>query len=128
MSIKKKLINTVIWGFVLWLIGYIAGFVLFFILPKAYIGWAITPFATLISIWVLMKKVRRPELMCYFSLGLLWTIMAVGLDYLFIVKMLKTGASYYKPDVFLYYILTFILPIMVGYWKYKHKSSKDLLF
>lgn len=128
MSIKEKLTNTFIWGFILWFIGYLAGFVLFFIVPKTYIGWVITPFATILTIWIIMKKVKRPELMCYFGLGLLWTLMAVGLDYMFIVKMLKTGVSYYKPDVFLYYILTFILPIIVGYYKYKHKSPKAKLF
>ena len=128
MSTKEKIKSMLTWGFILWLIGYIAGFVLFFIVPKAYIGWVITPFATLLTIWVLIKKIKRPELMCYFGTGFIWTIMAVGLDYLFIVKMLKTGSSYYKPDVYLYYILTFALPILVGYWKYKHKSPKDLLF
>lgn len=128
MTIKEKLLNTFIWGFILWLVGYIAGFILFFIVPKEYIGWVITPFATVLTIWVLMKKVKRPELMCYFGLGLLWTIMAVGLDYIFLVTMLKTGNVYYKPDVFLYYTLTFILPMIVGYWKYKHKSLKAKLF
>lgn len=128
MSIKEKLSNTFVWGFVLWLIGYIAGFILFFVVPKTYIGWVITPFATILTVWVIMKKVRRPELMCYFGLGLLWTLMAIGLDYVFIVKMLKTGTEYYKPDVFLYYILTFILPMIVGYWKYKNKSPKAKLF
>lgn len=62
--------------------------------------------------------------MCYFGLGLLWTIMAVGLDYIFIVKMLKAGSAYYKPDVYLYYALILTLPMIVGYWKYKHKSPK----
>jgi hypothetical protein len=128
MPTKEKIKSMLAWGFILWLVGYIAGFVLFFVVPKAYIGWVITPFATVFTIWVLMKKIKRPELMCYFGTGLIWTLMAVGLDYLFIVKMLKTGTSYYKPDVYLYYILTFTLPILVGYWKFKHKSPKDLLF
>jgi hypothetical protein len=117
-----------IWGFVLWLIGYIAGMVLFFIVTKEYIGWIITPFATVFTIWVLVKKVKRPELMCYFGTGLIWTVIAVIMDYIFIVLMLKTGNTYYKPDVFLYYFLTFTLPIIVGYWKYKHKPPKTELF
>lgn len=128
MSIKEKLLNTFVWGFVLWLVGYIAGFILFFVVPKENIGWIITPFATILTIWVIIKKVKRPELMCYFGLGLIWTIMAIGLDYVFLVKMLKTGSTYYKPDVYLYYALTFTLPIIVGYWKYKHKSPEAKLF
>jgi len=66
--------------------------------------------------------------MCYFGTGLIWTLMAVTLDYLFIVMLLKTGITYYKPDVFLYYFLTATLPIVVGYYKYKHKSPKAELF
>jgi hypothetical protein len=128
MSTKEKLISTFFWGFVLWLIGYSAGIILFFIVPKGYIGWGITPFATVITIWVLIKKIKRPELTCYFGLGLMWTLVAVILDYIFLVRLLNTESAYYKPDVFLYYILTFTLPIIVGYWKYTHKSKKTVLF
>jgi hypothetical protein len=128
MSVKDKVKNMLIWGFVLWFIGYIAGVVLFFIAPKDMIGWIITPFASLFTIWVLFKKVKRPEFTCYIGTGLIWTIMAVVLDYLFLVRFFNTGSAYYKPDVILYYILTFTLPVIVGYWKYKHKPPKAELF
>ena len=128
MSNSERFKNTLLWGFVLWLIGYIAGIVLFFVAPKDYIGLIITPFATILTIWVVMKKIKRPELMCYFGLGLIWTIMAVVLDFIFLVLLFRAGTSYYKSDVFLYYILTFTLPLFVGYWKFKHKSSKVKLF
>jgi hypothetical protein len=116
------------WGFMLWLAGYLAGIVLFFVVPKDAIGWVITPIATLFTIWVLFKKVKRPELMCYFGTGLIWTLIAVILDFVFIVELFNTGLSYYKPDVFLYYFLTITLPLVVGYWKFKHKSPKAELF
>lgn len=129
MSTSDKIKNMLTWGFLLWLAGYIAGIVLFFIVPKSYIGWVLTPLATVFTVWVLIKKVRRPEMMCYFGTGLVWTVMAVLLDYLFMVTFfIKAGSSYYKPDVFLYYLLTFTLPILVGYWKFKHKSPKANLF
>jgi len=128
MTVKEKVKNMLLWGFILWFIGYIAGIILFFLVPKELIGWVITPFATLLTIWVLMKKVKRPELMCYFGTGLIWTIMAVALDYIFLVKLFNAGLSYYKPDVYLYYALTFTLPIIVGYWKYIHKPQKAELF
>jgi len=128
MTVKEKLVNTITWGFVLWLVGYSAGLLLFFAVPKEYIGWIITPIATLLTIWVIMKKVQRPELMCYVGLGIMWTIMAVGLDYFFLVRMLNTGPSYYKADVYVYYSLTLTLPMLVGYWKYTHKSPKAKLF
>jgi hypothetical protein len=128
MKVKDKVKNMLFWGFILWLFGYFAGMVLFFIVPKNLIGWVITPFATILTIWVLINKVKRPELKCYFGTGLIWTIMAILLDYIFIVQMLKTGNSYYKPDVYLYYLLTFSLPIIVGYWKYRNKPPKTELF
>lgn len=128
MSVKEKVTSMLLWGFMLWLVGYIAGILLFFIVPKDYIGWILSPFATLLTVWVLMKKIKRPELMCYFGLGLIWTIMAIVLDYIFLVSLFKTGASYYKPDVYLYYALTFILPVLVGYWKFRKKSNKEKLF
>ena len=128
MTVKDKLKSTLVWGFILWFIGYVAGMILFFVVPKEVIGWVITPFATALTIWVIVNKIKRPEMMCYFGLGMMWTIMAVVLDYIFLVKMLKTGIAYYKPDVLLYYFLTFTLPIMVGYWKYKNKSKDAELF
>jgi hypothetical protein len=49
--------------------------------------------------------------------------MAAVLDYLFIVLLL--GASnYYKPDVYLYYALTFLLPLAVGWYRFKVKKSQ----
>jgi hypothetical protein len=60
--------------------------------------------------------------MCYIGLGVIWTIMAVVLDYFFIVKMLNSP-DYYRLDVYLYYALTFILPVAVGWYK----KSKGLV-
>jgi hypothetical protein len=128
MPFKEKLKNTLIWGFLLWLFGYLAGIVLFFVVPKNSIGLVITPFATILTVWVLLKKIKRPALTCYFGTGVVWTIMAVLLDYVFLVKAFKTESTYYKPDVFLYYLLTFTLPILVGYWKFKHKPPNAELF
>jgi hypothetical protein len=128
MSTKEKIKNMLFWGFVLWLVGYVAGIVLYFFVPKEAIGWVITPMATILTVWVLLKKVKRPELMCYFGTGLIWTFMAAMLDFVFLVKLLNVGVTYYKPDVFLYYFLTFTLPIAIGYWKFKHKPPGAKLF
>lgn len=128
MTVKEKVKSMLVWGSILWLSGYIAGIILFFIVPKEYIGLIITPFATVLTIFVLFKKIKRPELMCYFGTGLIWTIMAISLDYIFLVKLLGAGAGYYKVDVFIYYGLTFTLPIIVGYWKFKHKPKDAELF
>jgi hypothetical protein len=105
------------WGIVLWLIGYILGFVFFFILPPALMGWAIMPIGVVITLWVLIKKVKSEDFKYYLLLAVFWTAIAVILDYLFIVKALKPADGYYKLDVYLYYSLTFIIPLIVGWWK-----------
>jgi len=114
----KIFMNTVLWGFILWLFGYILGFVFFALVPKEIIGWYIMPFGIAATLWVLIKKIKREELMCYFGLGIIWTVMAVVLDYVFLVKLLS-ATGYYKLDVYIYYLLTFILPITVGWYRFK---------
>jgi hypothetical protein len=124
MDKKKIFLNTVSWGFALWLFGYVLGFIFFAFVPANLIGWAIMSFGVLITLWVLFKKIVREEFGCYFGLAIIWTLMAVILDYLFIVKLLKPADGYYKADVYLYYVLTFILPIAVGWWKMKRVVEK----
>ena len=122
MNKKQIFVNTISWGFILWLFGYILGIVLFAFVPKDQIGLYITPIAVVFTLWVLIKKIKREQFLCYFGLGLIWTVMAATLDYIFIVKLFKS-ADYYKPDVYLYYILTFVLPMVVGWYK----KSKGLI-
>jgi len=119
----KIFINTVFWGFVLWLFGYILGFVFYALVPKDMLGWYILPFGVLVTVWVLLKKIERESFTCYIGLGIIWTIMAIALDYVFIVQLLNS-TDYYKLDVYLYYALTLALPIGVGWYKMKrHKKE-----
>lgn len=114
MTKIQTLKNTLFWGFILWLIGWLLG-VIFFMTPlKPIMGWVIMPIGVIITLWVLFKKIVREEYLCYFGLAVIWTLIAILLDYLFIVLFFKTGISYYKTDVFVYYALTFILPLLVG--------------
>lgn len=113
---KQFLKDSFGWGFLLWLIGYILGFIFFAIVPPALIGWVIMPIGTLITLWVLFKKIKTTN---FLLLSITWTIIAVVLDYFFIVKALKPADGYYKLDVYLYYVLTFILPLIVGWRKKK---------
>ena len=83
MDRKKVLINSLSWGFVLWLIGYILGIIFFMIMPANMIGWVITPIATIITLWVLFKKITREKFTCYIGLGIIWTVTAIVLDYIF---------------------------------------------
>jgi len=121
---KQFLKDAFGWGFILWLIGYILGMILFFIVPPAMIGWVITPIGILITLWVLLKKIKGTGFKFYLTLAVVWTLLAIILDYLFIVKMLKPAGGYYKPDVYLYYALTFILPLIVFWFKSKKGIQK----
>jgi len=122
----KIFLNTVFWGLILWLFGYILGFVFFALAPKDIIGWFIMPFGIIATLWVLLKKIEREEFICYIGLGIIWTVMAIALDYLFIVKLLA-ATNYYKLDVYLYYTFTLLLPIVVGWYKFnKIKSNQKI--
>ncbi len=107
------------WGFILWLIGYGLGMVLFSIVSPSMIGWIIMPIGTVLTLWVLFKKVKGESFQYYLLLAVVWVLIAIVFDYLFLVKALKPADGYYKLDVYLYYILTFILPIIVGLSKKK---------
>lgn len=111
--------NGFIWGFVLWLIGYILGIVFFMFVPKSMIGWFIMPIGSVLALLVLFKKIKSKLFKDYFLVAVIWTLIAIILDYIFIVKMLKPEDGYYKFDVYLYYSLTFILPLLSGYIKQK---------
>jgi hypothetical protein len=111
------------WGFILWLIGYVLGIMLFTVVPLSVVGWIIMPIGTIISIWVLVKKVKADSFQYYALLAVIWTLIAVVFDYFFLVKVFKPEDGYYKLDVYLYYTLTFVLPLIVG-WRKKKNQRK----
>ncbi len=123
---KQFLKDSLGWGFILWLIGYALGVILFFVLPTSLIGWVILPIGLTITFLVLLKKVKGGTLAFYFLLAIIWTMIAIFFDYLFIVKALKPEDGYYKLDVYLYYIFTFISPLIVGWWETSPNLKKYL--
>jgi hypothetical protein len=116
--------DTLGWGVVLWLIGYALGMMLFAFVPANVIGWVILPIGTAIALWIGFKKVKG-ETLAYFALvALVWLLIAVLGDYLFIVKMLKPADGYYKPDVYLYYALTVAIPLFAGWRRTWRRTSR----
>ena len=103
------------WGFVLWVIGYALGVMLFAFVPASVIGWIITPFGTAITLWIAFKKVKGDTLRYFLLVGLVWLLIAVVGDYVFIVKAFKPADGYYKLDVYLYYALTLAIPLVAGW-------------
>lgn len=96
---------------------------LFSIVPISMIGWIIMPIGTAITLWVLRKKIDGSTLRYYFLVGGVWTIIAILGDYLFLVQVFKPADGYYKPDVYLYYLLTFLLPPVVGWIKLQSNTQ-----
>jgi hypothetical protein len=105
--------DAVLWGAGLWLFGYVLGMLFFAFVPKNQIGWWVMPLGILATLWVLWRKVKRGSVGYYLGVGAVWAVLAVLLDWLFIVKALN-AADYYKFDVYLYYILTLLIPVAFG--------------
>ncbi len=120
---KQLLKDSLGWGFALWFIGYVLGVILVFMLPASLIGWVIMPIGVIITFWVLLKKVKDDSFQYYSALAIVWTAIAVIFDYLFIVEAFKPIDGYYKLDVYLYYSITFISPLIVAWWK-KHNRLR----
>ncbi len=114
---RQLIKDTLGWGFLLWLIGYALGIILFILVPPSAIGWIITPIGTAITLWVLFRKIKSKSMRYYLLLAAAWTAIAVVCDYFFLVKTFNPADGYYKFDVYLYYALTFFLPPCVRWWK-----------
>jgi hypothetical protein len=106
-------VNIVKWGILLWLFGYILGFILFFIVPVSILGWIITPFGIILTTYICLKKFNLLRIGQAIFIGFIWAILAILLDYLFIVKLLSPADGYYKLDVYFYYLFTLLLPSIV---------------
>ena len=110
------------WGFLLWLVGYVLGIVLFVIVPSSSIGWILTPIGTALTLWVLFARIKGQSLGYFVCVGLVWAAIAVICDYLLLYKLFRPADGYYKLDVYLYYALTFLLPVAVGWWRLSRKA------
>ena len=121
---KQFLKDALGWGFVLWLIGYALGMIVFALVPANLIGWIIMPIATAITLWIALKKVKGDTFRYYCLVALVWLLIAVLGDYLFIVKALKPADGYYKPDVYLYYALTLAIPLFAGWRRTLRRPPK----
>ncbi len=113
---KQFFKDGLMWGLILWLIGYVLGIALFPIVPSSLLGWIIMPIGILITLWVLFKKIKANSFKYYVYLGIVWALIAIVFDYLLLVRIFNPADGYYKLDVYLYYFLTLALPILVG-WK-----------
>lgn len=120
--------DTVGLGTGLWVFGYLISLVLFFSPFAGIMGWIITAVFTPVTIAITWWwfRARDLPLAYYAKVGFMWAVIAVVLDYLFIVQLFQ--ATYYGPDVFVYYTLTFLIPVGVGLylvWTQGEKVEKE---
>lgn len=66
---KQFLKDAAGWGFALWFIGYILGFIFFAIVSANTIGWAIMPIGMIITLWVLFNKIHIDSFFVLFIIG-----------------------------------------------------------
>ena len=112
-------------GTFFWLIGYLTSLALFFSPYAAQMGWILIAFFTPVTIAITWWWFRNRDLPLpyYAKTGLAWVAIAVVLDYLFIVVLFT--ATYYGIDVFVYYTLTFLIPVGVGMYLNRKRSAAE---
>jgi len=99
------------WGVSLWIFGYVLGLALYGFVPSALIGWYIMPLGIAATCLVLWRWIRLSSWTDALLLGLGWSVIAIIFDYFGIVWLLAPPDGYYKADVYLYYLLTLLLPL-----------------
>jgi hypothetical protein len=122
--IKSRMIDIFVFGIFIWLMGYIASIILFPFVPDNILGWILCIIFTPITIIIayLRFRNRKLKLFCYFMTGVFWAIIAMILDYFFIVRLFNS-VTYYKPDVFVYYIVTFLIPLIIGLYNINKRKK-----
>jgi cbb3-type cytochrome oxidase subunit 3 len=121
---KQWIKDTAGLGMGLWLIGYLASLVLFFTPIAGIMGWILLVIFTPVTIaitWWWFRPRKRLSLEYYAKVGIAWVWIAVVFDYLFIVRLFQ--ATYYEADVFVYYAMTFLIPVGVGLYLIRSRNK-----
>lgn len=118
---EQLLRDTAYAGILLWLAGYLASMAVYFSgLNYALWGKVVLllylPCAFVVAFWYFTG--RTLTLQYFAGVGVAWSLIAIILDYPFIV--LRFGAyQYYTPDVYLYYAAMFLIPVAAGMYRKK---------
>jgi len=112
---RERLIDTLGLGLSLWFIGYIASIILYFLVPANVLGWILFVLFTPVFIVITFARFRERLLSFwyYVIISMTWTGIAILFDLLFIVKLFKPD-NYYHLSVLVYYLETFIGPLIMG--------------
>jgi len=129
---NQELVDTIGFGFLLWLIGYFMGF--FIITIPGYpeimtIPVILTAFSLAVALvtaafaYVRFRKRREVSWLYAFLVGIAWTTLAIVLDFIFIV-LLFNAPSYYRPHIFIYYAITLVVPSAVSKYSSRQFSRE----
>jgi len=123
---EQLLRDTVYAGTLLWLAGYLASMAVYFSgLNYDFWGKVVLllyiPCAAVFAYWYFSG--RDLTLRYYAGVGIAWSLIAVVLDYPFIVLLFGAN-QYYGPDVYLYYAAMVLIPIGAG-WYRKRETGEE---
>ncbi|HEY7777097.1 MAG TPA: hypothetical protein VIA09_01030 [Nitrososphaeraceae archaeon] len=123
---KMRLVDMLGCGCILWFIGYAFSLSLFPIVPVAMIGWLVSAVLIPITILVALTRFKNSQMSFsyYLFVGIVWLAIAFSLDYLFIIVAFNVS-NYYNLDVFIYYVVTFLIPLVIGI-KYGRKQRMEV--
>ena len=95
MAKREFIIDSLGIGLALWLAGYLSSLLLFILIPKDLLGWILFVVFAPITVYVAYWRFHRRNLQFNYYLGVavVWTLIAVIFDYLFIVKL------FYQPTI-----------------------------
>lgn len=112
---RERFIDTLGLGFFLWFLGYIASIILYFLVLSEIIGWILFVLFTPIFIVITFARFRKRLLpfRYYVVVSVTWTGIAILFDFLFIVKLFNPD-NYYHLSVLVYYLETFLGPLVMG--------------
>jgi hypothetical protein len=115
MKNRTKVVDTLLLGAALWLLGYLASMILYSVVPYTLLGWVLSAILTPITLCIAYLRFnhRKDTAPYYVKVGVVWALVAIILDYIFLVRLLNL-AGYYKLDVFIYYIAMFLIPLAIG--------------
>jgi hypothetical protein len=113
---RRSLLGTMSWGLARRVVGYALAMVAFAFVPSDRIGWLILPVLIPLTFILAYKRLARADLRSshYLLVAVAWLGLAVVLDYVLVVRAFNVS-GYYDADVVIYYFVTFIAPLVVGW-------------
>lgn len=112
---KPFLKDAVGGGLILWAVGFLLGMILFTFVDIAIMGWIIMPMVVLVAIVLAarMAKKRAASIAYFFSVGVVWLVIPLLLDYVILVRGYD-AENYYDLDIMIYYASMLLIPVVVS--------------